>query len=145
MLAEEKIISVNISCIDYIWGKVILQSQWFDLRSSRKVPERELETLPRWSGLVLLLVVLLHNSHSEWHNSIGLIENKKLARNHNSVGNSELRIVNLQFQMWQVCCPKGSHWQLGLIYEYGSAIPSRNAIAAIWKISSAFLQNSNKV
>ena len=48
--------------------------------------------------------------------------------------------------MWQVHCPKGSHWQLGLIYEYGSASPQQqcNSRAAMGKISSAFLQNINK-
>ena len=49
-------------------------------------------------------------------------------KNHISVWNCEFTIANSQFQMWQVCCPKGSHWQLGLIYEYGSATPASNAI-----------------
>ena len=27
-------------------------------------------------------------------------------------------MASSQFLLRQVCCPKGSHWQLGLIYEY---------------------------
>ena len=37
-------------------------------------------------------------------------------------------MASSQFLLRQVCCPKGSHWQLGLIYEYGSASPAGSAI-----------------
>ena len=73
--------------------------------------------------------------------SLNFLLGASQSKNHVSVWISQFTRANPRFQMWQVRCPKGSQWQLGLIYEYGLASRASNVIAAQHRaISFAFLQ-----